>query len=100
MRGVETKGLFAFYVRALPRVPGGRGFGLLLFLLSSLMHALGHAALALGGGDFYGFAKDAAKGSRMRILKFDKSGKFLMAWGKEGTGAGEFNQRVVDTLVR
>src|ERR1019366_7822396 len=27
-----------------------RGFGLLLFLLSSLMHALGHAALALAAG--------------------------------------------------
>src|SRR5271154_3192977 len=45
-----NRGLFAFYVRALPRVAGGRGFGLLMFLLSSLMHALGHAALALAAG--------------------------------------------------
>jgi hypothetical protein len=51
----------------------------------------GHAALALGGGEFYGFAKGEEKSSRMRILKFDKTGKFLLAWGKEGTGPGEFN---------
>jgi len=39
----------------------------------------GHAALALGGGEFYGFAgKAAEKGSRMRILKFAPDGKFLM----------------------
>jgi DNA-binding beta-propeller fold protein YncE len=52
----------------------------------------GHAALALGGGEFYGFAgKAEEKGSRMRILKFSPDGKFLMAWGKEGVGPGEFN---------
>ena len=27
-----------------------------------------------------------------RILKFDKTGKFLMAWGKKGTGPSEFDQ--------
>jgi len=26
-----------------------------------------------------------------RVVKFDKSGKFLLAWGKKGTGEGEFN---------
>jgi ABC-type multidrug transport system fused ATPase/permease subunit len=46
----RNRGFFAFYVRALRRVPGGRGWGLVLFLLSSLMHALGHAALALAAG--------------------------------------------------
>ena len=51
----------------------------------------GHAALALGGGEFYGHAEGNNQGSRMRILKFDKDGHFLMAWGKEGTGPGEFN---------
>jgi hypothetical protein len=51
----------------------------------------GHAALALGGGEFYGFAKGTDKGSRMRVLRFAKDGKFLTAWGKEGTGPGEFN---------
>jgi DNA-binding beta-propeller fold protein YncE len=26
-----------------------------------------------------------------RVVKFDKDGKFLLAWGKKGTGEGEFN---------
>jgi len=26
-----------------------------------------------------------------RVVKFDKNGKFLMTWGKKGTGPGEFN---------
>lgn len=26
-----------------------------------------------------------------RVVKFDKDGKFLMTWGKEGAGPGEFN---------
>jgi DNA-binding beta-propeller fold protein YncE len=26
-----------------------------------------------------------------RVVKFDRNGKFLMAWGKKGTGPGEFN---------
>jgi sugar lactone lactonase YvrE len=53
----------------------------------------GHAALSLGGGDFYGFSKGdtGTKTSRMRVLKFSKDGKFIKAWGKEGTGPGEFN---------
>jgi DNA-binding beta-propeller fold protein YncE len=50
----------------------------------------GHAALALGGGEFYGNTS-ANERSRMRILKFRKDGTFLMSWGKEGTGPGEFN---------
>lgn len=36
-----------------------------------------------------------------RVVKFDKSGKFLKAWGKKGTGDGEFNvvhSAVVDAL--
>jgi hypothetical protein len=35
-----------------------------------------------GGGASYGNA---------RIVKFDKNGKFLMTWGKKGTGPGEFD---------
>lgn len=27
-----------------------------------------------------------------RVLKFDRTGKFLMTWGKKGTGVGEFDQ--------
>src|SRR5271155_3925877 len=46
----KTIGFFAFYVRALRRVPGLRGWGFVLFLLSSVMHSLGHAALALAAG--------------------------------------------------
>jgi sugar lactone lactonase YvrE len=29
--------------------------------------------------------------SNMRIMKFTKDGKFIKAWGKQGTGHGEFN---------
>ena len=29
--------------------------------------------------------------SNARIMKFDKDGKFLMTWGKKGTGPGEFD---------
>lgn len=32
-----------------------------------------------------------------RIMKFDKSGKFLMTWGKKGMGPGEFD--VIHTLT-
>jgi hypothetical protein len=28
---------------------------------------------------------------KSRVLKFDREGKFLKAWGKYGTGEGEFN---------
>ena len=51
----------------------------------------GHAALALGGGEFYGFAKSDGGGSRMRILRFAKDGTFIKAWGQEGSGPGAFN---------
>jgi DNA-binding beta-propeller fold protein YncE len=38
-------------------------------------------------GDF--FVSDGYGNSR--VVKFNKSGKFLLAWGKKGTGEGEFN---------
>jgi DNA-binding beta-propeller fold protein YncE len=38
-------------------------------------------------GDFY--VSDGYGNSR--VVKFDKSGKFLRAWGKKGSGEGEFN---------
>ena len=51
----------------------------------------GHAALPLGGGQYYGFQQgDNAKAS-MRIVKFSKDGKFIKAWGTGGAGPGEFN---------
>lgn len=43
-------------------------------------------AFALNG-DF--FVSDGYGNSR--VVKFEKSGKFLLAWGKKGTGEGEFN---------
>jgi len=39
------------------------------------------------GGDFY--VSDGYGNSR--VVKFDKAGKFLLAWGKKGNGDGEFN---------
>jgi hypothetical protein len=50
----------------------------------------GHAALALGGGEFYGNT-NVGERSRMRVLKFSKDGTFIKSWGKEGLGPGEFN---------
>jgi len=41
----------------------------------------------LPNGDFY--VSDGYKNSR--VVKFDKNGKYLLAWGKRGTGPGEFN---------
>lgn len=38
-------------------------------------------------GDF--FVADGYGNSR--VVKFNKSGEFLMAWGEKGTGAGQFN---------
>jgi DNA-binding beta-propeller fold protein YncE len=39
------------------------------------------------GGDFY-----VADGyGNSRVVKFSKEGKYLMEWGKKGTGRGEFN---------
>ncbi len=55
-----------------------------------ILVADGHAALALGGGEFYGY-KGSAQGPRMRIMRFSPEGKFLMAWGKEGREPGEFD---------
>jgi DNA-binding beta-propeller fold protein YncE len=51
----------------------------------------GHAALSLGGGEFYGHIEGDSSASRMRVLRFSKDGKFILSWGKEGTGPGEFN---------
>ena len=51
-------------------------------------HFAGVADLAfLPNGDFY-----VADGYRnARVVKFDKTGKFLFEWGKPGKGAGEFH---------
>jgi hypothetical protein len=41
-------------------------------------------------GDIF-VADGHGPGSNARIVKFSADGKFLKAWGKEGTGPGEFN---------
>ena len=38
------------------------------------------------------FVSEGHGAGNNRVLKFDKSGKFLMEWGKLGTGPGEFDQ--------
>jgi DNA-binding beta-propeller fold protein YncE len=44
-------------------------------------------AFAPSGGDFY--ISDGYGNSR--VVKFNKDGKYLLDWGKRGTGPGEFN---------
>ena len=50
----------------------------------------GHSAVATGGGNIRGFEAGTDNSSHMRIAKFSKDGKFIKAWGKFGTGPGEF----------
>jgi DNA-binding beta-propeller fold protein YncE len=38
------------------------------------------------------FVAEGHGGDNARVLKFAADGKFLMAWGKKGTGRGEFDQ--------
>ena len=45
--------------------------------------------VALNGDIFVGDGHGA--GSNARIVKFSKDGTFIKAWGKRGTGPGEFN---------
>jgi len=42
------------------------------------------------GGDIF-VADGHGPGSNARIVKFSADGKFIKAWGKEGSGPGEFN---------
>jgi hypothetical protein len=46
--------------------------------------------LVTPNGDIF-VADGHGPGSNARIVKFSAGGKFIMAWGKEGTGPGEFN---------
>ena len=43
-------------------------------------------------GDIFPVADGHADNSNERIVKFDKDGKFLKAWGTSGTGPGEFGE--------
>src|SRR5476649_1437749 len=38
------------------------------------------------------FVSEGHSAGNNRVLKFDKTGKFIMEWGKLGTGPGEFDQ--------
>jgi hypothetical protein len=46
--------------------------------------------LVAPNGDIF-VADGHGPGSNARIVKFSAEGKFIKAWGKEGTGPGEFN---------
>ena len=46
--------------------------------------------LVAPNGDIF-VADGHGPGSNARIVKFSADGKFIKAWGKEGTGPGEFN---------
>ncbi|MBK5291902.1 MAG: 6-bladed beta-propeller [Acidobacteriia bacterium] len=57
-------------------------------IASDREHFGGVADLAfLPNGDFY--VADGYKNSR--VVKFDRTGKYLMEWGRPGTGPGEFH---------
>jgi sugar lactone lactonase YvrE len=47
--------------------------------------------LVAPNGDIF-VADGHGEKTNARIVKFDRSGKFIKAWGKEGTGPGEFNE--------
>jgi sugar lactone lactonase YvrE len=48
--------------------------------------------VAPNGNIFVSEGHSSAEGSNARILKFDRSGKFLKSFGKLGKGPGEFDQ--------
>jgi streptogramin lyase len=47
------------------------------------------AVVTAPNGDI--FVGDGHENAVSRIVKFDKTGKYLMEWGKKGTGPGEFD---------
>jgi DNA-binding beta-propeller fold protein YncE len=48
--------------------------------------------VAPNGSIFVSEGHASTEGSTARVLKFDKNGKFVKAWGKLGKGPGEFDQ--------
>ena len=72
---------------------------------SKLLLKLGKAGVARSGPDTFNEPTDVAVApngdifvseghggeGEARILKFAKDGKFIRAWGKKGSGPGEFN---------
>lgn len=52
-----------------------------------------NAVLVAPGGEIYVAEGHSSQPSaNARILKFDATGRFLMQWGRKGTGTGEFDQ--------
>jgi len=49
-------------------------------------------AIAKNGDIFVSEGHSDAEGTPARVLKFDKTGKFIKSWGKLGKGTGEFVQ--------
>ena len=49
-------------------------------------------AIATDGDIFVSEGHSDAEDAPARVLKFDKSGKFIKSWGKRGSGPGEFIQ--------
>ncbi|HEU5219139.1 MAG TPA: peptidyl-alpha-hydroxyglycine alpha-amidating lyase family protein, partial [Gemmatimonadales bacterium] len=48
--------------------------------------------VAPDGSIFVSEGHSSAATATARVLKFDKTGRFLKAWGRRGTGQGEFDQ--------
>ena len=48
--------------------------------------------VAPDGSIFVSEGHSSTEGSTGRVLKFDKSGKFIKSWGRFGKGTGEFDQ--------
>src|SRR5258708_2096981 len=71
-----------------------------------VLMTLGKAGVGGGGNDEFNKPSDVivapngdifvadghGPGSNARMLKFDKNGKFIKAWGKMGPGPGDFDQ--------
>jgi DNA-binding beta-propeller fold protein YncE len=87
---------------------GGKGKGHQVLKFSptgTILLTLGKAGVAGSGTDEFNQPSDVAvapngdifvadghdTGSNMRIVKFNKDGKFIKTWGKPGSGPGEFN---------
>jgi streptogramin lyase len=49
------------------------------------------AVAIAGDGDIFVADGHGNPGSNYRVVKFDKNGKFIKAWGTKGSGPGQFN---------
>jgi sugar lactone lactonase YvrE len=89
------------------RAKNGKGHTVMKFSpTGKLLTTLGKPGVAGDGPDTFNAPSDiyvTANGTicvadghggntNARIVKFDKNGKFIKAWGKKGTGQGEFDQ--------